>query len=101
MIVRVWTSRFDTARRAELEDFANRLSLPMFHRHDGCQGVLFAYDGEDWVTVTLWRDRDSIDRLNQSDDYQATVDKILAAGFLREPQTVREWTHAGGDLPAR
>ena len=99
MIVRIWTSRFDEARHGELEDFANRVSLPMFHRHDGCLGVLFARDGDEWITMTLWRDQADVGRLNASEDYKRTVEKILAAGFLREPQTVRRWTHGGGDLP--
>ena len=98
MIVRIWTTGFDPARLDELDAFANRISLPMLRRQPGNQGVLFAADGETWITLTLWQDAASIARLDDSADYRQTVAGILAAGFLRGEQETRTYDDHGGDI---
>jgi|APPan5920702752_1055751.scaffolds.fasta_scaffold82812_1 heme-degrading monooxygenase HmoA len=88
MVVRVWRTGLDTARAGEYENFARVRSLPMFQRHNGFCGVLFAAAGADRVVITLWRDRAAAAALERSDDYRATVAALEATGFLRPPQTV-------------
>lgn len=88
VVVRVWRTGLDGSRAREYDEFAHIHSLPMFGRHDGFRGVLFATAGEERVVITLWRDRDAAAALERSSDYQATVRAIEAAGFLRPPQRV-------------
>ena len=99
MLVRVWTTGFDPARLGELNAFANARSLPMFRRHDGCLGCVFAPGDTEYLTITFWRDQAAITALEASEDYKKTVEAILAEGFLRGPQTTRVYDYAGGFQP--
>jgi hypothetical protein len=42
LVVRIWRTGLHESRAREYEDFARNVSLPMFRRHDGIRGVLFA-----------------------------------------------------------
>lgn len=86
LVVRIWRTGLDESRAQEYEDFARTVSLPMFRRHAGLAGVLFAGSGGERAVITLWEDRAAADALAVSADYQATVRAIEAAGFLRPPQ---------------
>jgi heme-degrading monooxygenase HmoA len=103
LVVRIWRTGLDTSRAPEYEDFALSTSLPMFRRHDGFLGVLFAGTGAERAVITLWSDRAAVAALDASPDYRATVRAIEAAGFLRPPQLVEvldvhgSWTEALGD----
>jgi hypothetical protein len=88
LVMRIWRTQIDDSRAREYEDFARDVSLPMFRRHKGFLGVLFAGTGGERVVVTLWSDRSAVLSLEASADYQATVRTIEAAGFLRPPQRI-------------
>jgi len=88
LVARIWRTGLDRSRAGEYDEFARTRSLPMFERHDGFRGVLFATAGDERVVITLWRDREAATALERSSDYQATVGAIEAAGFLRPPQRV-------------
>ena len=98
MIIRIWTTGFDPSRRDELDAFANDVSKPMLRRQPGNLGVIFAADGDEWLTITLWEDEPAIAGLDTSADYQDTVAKILAAGFLVGEQVTRTYDDHGVDL---
>jgi quinol monooxygenase YgiN len=100
MIVRIWTTGVDPARRDELADFARTETLPTFRRHDGLLGVLFAGAGATWVTLSAWRDPAAVAALEASPDYQALVGRILAAGFLTGEQRTDAYEVVGGDARA-
>jgi hypothetical protein len=86
LVVRTWRTGLDESRGSEYEDFALSISLPMFRRHVGFLGVLFAGTGSERVVITLWSGQPAAAALDASADYQATVQAIEAAGFLRPPQ---------------
>jgi hypothetical protein len=88
LVVRIWRTGLDESRAREYEDFALGVSLPMFRRHDGFLGVLFAAAGAERVVITLWTGKAAAAALEESADYQATVRSIEAAGLLRPPQQV-------------
>jgi hypothetical protein len=69
-VVRIWTTGLDESRERDYEEFARNISLPMFRRHDGFLGVLFAGVGEQRTVITLWRDRAAAAALNTSADYR-------------------------------
>jgi heme-degrading monooxygenase HmoA len=102
LVVRIWRTGLDESRTPEYEDFARSTSLPMFRRHDGFLGVLFAGTGAERAVITLWSDRAAAAALDASADYQATVRAIEATGFLRPPQRLElldvhsSWTGALG-----
>jgi hypothetical protein len=87
-VVRIWRTGLDESRSTEYEDFARSISLPMFRRHDGFLGVLFAGSGTERIVITLWSGGAAAAALDASADYQATVRAIEATGFLRPPQRV-------------
>jgi heme-degrading monooxygenase HmoA len=87
-VVRIWRTGLDESRSAEYEDFARSISLPMFRRHNGFLGVLFAGTGAERMVITRWSDRAAAAALDASSGYQATVRAIEATGFLRPPQRV-------------
>lgn len=88
MIARTWRTGVDPDRAAEYEAFARAISLPMFEQQAGFRGVLMLRDGGDCQVITLWEDMAAIEALGTSPSYVETVDRILAAGFLRGPQSV-------------
>lgn len=87
-VVRIWRTGLDESRSHEYEDFALSISLPMFRRHNGFLGVVFAGTGAERMVITLWSSQAAADALDASADYQATVRAIEATGFLRPPQRV-------------
>jgi heme-degrading monooxygenase HmoA len=100
LLLRIWTTRYDPARRAELEAFAQTVSLPMFHRQQGLRGVLFAANGDLFAAVTFWESQEAIRKLEQeSADYAEVVRRIMLTGFLLGEQRVEVLEVVGGDLP--
>ncbi len=105
LVVRIWRTGLDELRAPEYEDFALGISLPMFRRHGGFLGVLFAGTGAERTVITLWSDRAAAAALDASADYQATVRAIEATGFLRPPQRLElldvhgSWTEPLGQDP--
>ncbi len=101
-VVRIWRTGLDESRSTEYEDFARSISLPMFRRHNGFLGALFAGSGTERIVMTLWSGRAAAAALDASADYQATVRAIEATGFLRPPQRVEvldvhsSWTEMAG-----
>ena len=98
MIVRIWTTGVDPARRDELADFARTQTLPTLQRHYGLLGVLFAGSGDTWVTLSAWRDATAVAALEASPDYRALLDRALAAGFLTGQQRTDAYDVVGGDV---
>jgi hypothetical protein len=100
LLLRIWTTRYDPARRAELEAFAHTVSLPMFHRQQGLRGVLFAANADLFATMTFWESQEAIRKLEQeSADYAEVVRRITLSGFLVGEQRVEVLEVVGGDLP--
>jgi heme-degrading monooxygenase HmoA len=96
LIARIWRTGLDESRAPQYEDFAQTVSLPMFRRHDGLSGVLFARSrAGQRVVITLWEDQAAADALGKSDDYRATVQALEATGLLRPPQEI-ELLHIHG-----
>jgi heme-degrading monooxygenase HmoA len=89
VIVRIWRTGIDMERAAEYDRFVVERSLPMFRRQPGLTTVYFTRTGEeDRAVVTVWADAAAVSALDTSDEYQETTAAIIAAGFLRGPQTV-------------
>lgn len=85
-VVRIWTTELVESRAPEYQAFARNVSLPMFRRHNGFLGVVFAGTGTKRMVITLWSSPAAAAALDVSADYQATVRAIEATGFLRPPQ---------------
>jgi heme-degrading monooxygenase HmoA len=98
MIIRLWVTGLVPSRVNEYDEFANLRSLRMFKSLDGCLGVTFLRSSERGYVVSFWRDMSSVDALETSALYKATVADILAAGFLSDPQTVEILDATGGFL---
>lgn len=98
MIVRIWRTGLDETRAGEYERFAEQRSVPMFRRRPGCLGVLFTRAPEGRAVVSLWTDSTAANQLEADPEYRATVEAIVAAGFLRPPQVVETLEASGGWL---
>ena len=88
MSARIWRTGVDESRAEEYDAFAVERSLPMFRRQPGCRAVFFVRTKEGRAAITFWQDLAAAEALLSSKDYLETVDAILAAGFLRPPQSV-------------
>ena len=88
MIARIWRTGVDERRAGEYDAFAVERSLPMFRRQPGCRAVFFVRTKDGRAAITFWQDLGAAEALLSSKDYLETVDAILAAGFLRPPQSV-------------
>jgi len=86
LVARISRTGLDASRAGGYDEFAHSRSLPMFERHDGFRGLLFATAGDERIVITLWRDHAANAALERSKDYRSTVEAIEAAGFLRPPQ---------------
>lgn len=82
MIGRLWTTQVDVARAEDYESFARDISLPMFRRQQGFRGTVMLRREDSCAVLTLWHDIEGVVALKTSKDYQATVRKITAQGFL-------------------
>ncbi len=97
LIGRIWRTGIKPGQAEAYEAFAREISLPMFRAQPGFAGVVMGRDGDSdghgdcegnraWV-LTLWRDQAAIDALARSPSYAATVNRILASGFLDGEQS--------------
>jgi hypothetical protein len=101
MLVRIWETRFDIARKAELVAYANEVSLPVLKSRSGCNGVLFLALDDCWITQTIWDDRSSIDTLDEDTEYARIVEGILALNVLGPDQSTKVYEIAGGSSHGR
>lgn len=88
MMVRLWRTGVDPQQAEAYNRFAAEQSLPMFQQQPGFRGVFFTHTNHDFVVITLWANQASVDSLQTSPTYQATVQAIMAAGFLTGEQSV-------------
>lgn len=87
MIARTWRTRIDMARLEEWDRFVRERSTPMFRLQDGVLAVFHARDGDEWLTVSIWRDAPAVEWLD-SQSYTTTAGDLLATGMvLRDPVT--------------
>jgi len=84
MLQRVWRCTIDPDRASEYEDFARRISMPMFRRQRGYRGCIMARRDPHCEVLTLWDDEAAIQALDTSHSYNAAVAKIRIAGFVVE-----------------
>ncbi len=70
----------------------------MFKKLDGCLGVIFLRSDTKGYALSFWENAASVDALAASELYQNTVKEIVAAGFLKEPQTSELVGVTGGFL---
>jgi heme-degrading monooxygenase HmoA len=96
MIVRIWRTEIESSRAGEYEAFAREQSLPMFREQPGFLGVLFLGTGARQAVVTLWKDEGSLERLNGSPTYEATVSRLVKTGVLRGQQSLEVLEERGG-----
>jgi quinol monooxygenase YgiN len=88
VVVRTWRTRIDTERLDEFDRFVRERSAPMFREQPGLLAVLYSRDGDQWLTLTLWRDAAAAERLGESASYLAAVEELLGSGMvLGEPVT--------------
>lgn len=88
MIGRLWRAGLIPGCGEAYERFAREVSLPMFRAQTGFLGCIMSRTAEMGLVLTLWESRAATDALDRSLSYRATVERILATGFLAEPQTV-------------
>jgi hypothetical protein len=87
-VVRLWRTGIDPARADEYDHFAQSRSLPMFRTQPGFVAVLLCSRAAERTVITLWQCWDAVNALDHSATYQATVNEIEAAGFLRGDRSV-------------
>lgn len=86
MIARTWRTRIDMARLEEWDRFLRELSTPMFRQHDGMLAVFHPRNGDEWLTISIWRDASAVEALGSSQSYTTTAADLLATGMvLRDP----------------
>jgi len=100
MIARLWTTGVHPGMEPVYDDFARTFSRPMFESLPGCLGAFFLGTGPARSVLSLWADRASIDALDHSPLYTQTVERFLATGALRAPQTTAVWVVTGGTVNA-
>lgn len=88
MLLRIWRTRFDPERLAELNEFSKTRSTQMFDSFPGCMGHLFAHRDDTYMTVSMWVGRFHIDRAEGSEIYAETSEALDATGILRGDPSV-------------
>lgn len=87
MIVRIWSSGIVKGRENEYLTFAGGISMPMFKEHP-IKGVYILTTERKTKVVTLWNNLDDITKMENSEKYKETVNKILASGLIEGDQSV-------------
>jgi heme-degrading monooxygenase HmoA len=87
MIARLWKTGLKAGRSTAYEAFARDISLPMFRQQDGFLGCVMSRREDEGLVLTFWRDEAAVEALKRSPSYQATVERILAAGLLAGAQS--------------
>jgi heme-degrading monooxygenase HmoA len=98
MLARIWRTKLDISRIGDYERFATQRSLPMFKDQPGFLGVLFARQEADCVVITFWDQPDSIEALESSPVYLATVAEINQTGVLVGEASVEVLDIHAGDI---
>jgi heme-degrading monooxygenase HmoA len=88
VIARIWRTGLDEGRSEEYDVFAADRSVPMLRRQPGFRAAFFVRTADGRAAITFWQDLAAAEALMVSKDYLETVEAILAAGFLRPPQSV-------------
>jgi heme-degrading monooxygenase HmoA len=98
-VVRIWRTKIDPGRAGEYRQFVNEDSLPMFRKHEGFVGVVFAGVQAERIVITFWRNREAVEALNRSPIYRKTGNRIENAGFIVGPSTVEAFDVEAASLP--
>jgi heme-degrading monooxygenase HmoA len=85
---RIWSCTIKRGRAQDYETFAQEVSLPMFRSQPGFLACLMSRTENECDVLTLWDTQASIEALGSSRSYNATVEKIRAAGFILSEQGV-------------
>lgn len=99
MKCRIWRTGVVENRIDEYEAFARDVSLPMFRAQQGYRGVVMGGDGGRRCVITYWENDEAIAALDCSPSYKATVERIVATGFLNGEQSVEIYDVQLGDAP--
>jgi quinol monooxygenase YgiN len=98
MIVRVWSTGYVPGRIADFIAFGEQRLQPFFRSQDGCLACFFMHDGQEWRTITFWRDAAAVEAVKDAADYRAMLADLVATGLLLGDQRVRKFNYAGGGL---
>ena len=98
MIIRLWTARVYQSRMAEYEENERNRSAPMFRQQPGCLGALFLRSGGTCFALTLWKDLDSVKRLETSKSYLEASAFYSKSGMLLGDPSLDVFEVKGGFL---
>ena len=88
MIGRLWKTGLRPGCGEAYERFAREISLPMFQEQKGFLGCIMSRTAQAGFVYTFWQDQAAVDALDQSLTYRATVERILKADILADPQAL-------------
>jgi heme-degrading monooxygenase HmoA len=88
VIGRLWKTGLRPGCGEAYERFAREISLPMFQEQKGFLGCIMSRTAQTGLVHTFWQDQAAVDALDRSPSYRATVERILKAGILAEPQSL-------------
>ena len=91
-IARIWKSAVLPGRVEDYERFTRDVSLPMFSKQQGFQGVLMLRSDDECFVITLWSDMHDVDALWRSESYQAVLQRLLNSGFVAGEASVKLYT---------
>lgn len=98
MLIRLWRTSFKLTQKQRLVEYANNISLPVLSSRAGNCGVFFYSEGDQWTTMTLWEDQQSIDDLAGDPEYRQTVEGLLALNVLGDDQQTDVYELNGNSL---
>jgi heme-degrading monooxygenase HmoA len=96
MLVRIWKVGLLPEKSAELETFANNISLPMFRAQRGCLAVFFTRTETECATITIWESEQAISEMENSPLYKQVVRQIEQSGILETDHQTQVFHVYGG-----
>ena len=70
----------------------------MFEQQPGCLGALFLRSGNECIVLTLWRDKESVERLKTSKSYLDVITYYGASGVWVEEPSLQVFEVSSGFL---
>ena len=98
MLVRLWYAVFTESEKGKLLKYTAEISLPVLSSRSGNCGVSFLSRDDEWIEVTYWQDRESIDKLGDDPEYVRAVEGLVALGVLGRDQKTTIWELEGRSI---
>lgn len=98
MVVRMWRAQVGPAQREEFRHIEEQHIAPLLERQQGFGGVLFLYQEDEIVLLTMWRDRECAEEFATLREVQELAEQVRERGIIQGEPRVEVFEVSGGSF---